>query len=118
MKTNCWYERAEQVRKARGILKQDLADCVGKSPPTVSMWFSGKRRPALADLRKLAQCLGISLMELLEGDDSWADRDAQQAVLTALKTLPVEEQDELAPMIVALIEAAQRRRSRPPEDSG
>ena len=54
-------------REARGLTQAELAEKIGVSSKTVSKWETAKGLPDISLLQPLAQALGISVIELLNG---------------------------------------------------
>jgi transcriptional regulator with XRE-family HTH domain len=50
----------EDLRKAKGWTQMDLAVHAGVSIAAVSNWETGRNQPRVAELRKVAQALGVS----------------------------------------------------------
>jgi len=56
-----------QLRESRSLTQSELAETIGVSSKTVSKWETGKGLPDIALLQPLAAALGISLIELMNG---------------------------------------------------
>ena len=57
-----------QLREARKLTQAELADRIGVSSKTVSKWETAKGLPDISLLQPLAQALGISVIELMNGE--------------------------------------------------
>ena len=57
----------KQLREDRKLTQAELADCIGVSSKTVSKWETAKGLPDISLLQPLAQALGISVIELMNG---------------------------------------------------
>ena len=57
-----------QLRESRGMTQAELGEKIGVSSKTVSKWETGKGLPDISLLQPLAQALGISLIELMNGE--------------------------------------------------
>ena len=57
-----------QLREKRNLTQLELAEMIGVSSKTVSKWETGKGLPDISLLQPLAQALGISLIELMNGE--------------------------------------------------
>ena len=57
-----------QLREGRNMTQSDLADLIGVSSKAISKWETGKGLPDISLLQPLAQALGISLIELMNGE--------------------------------------------------
>ena len=56
-----------QLREERGLTQAELAEQLGVSSKTVSKWETAKGLPDITLLQPLAQTLGISIIELMNG---------------------------------------------------
>ena len=56
------------LRESRGMTQAELAERIGVSSKTVSKWETGKGLPDISLLQPLAGALGISLIELMNGE--------------------------------------------------
>ena len=57
-----------QLREARNMTQAELAGKLGVSSKTVSKWETAKGLPDITLLQPLAQALGISVIELMNGE--------------------------------------------------
>ena len=57
-----------QLREDRRMTQADLAEKLGVSSKTISKWETGKGLPDITLLQPLAQALGISVIELMNGE--------------------------------------------------
>ena len=57
-----------QLRESRNLTQAELAERIGVSSKTVSKWETAKGLPDISLLQPLAQALGISLIELMNGE--------------------------------------------------
>ena len=57
----------KQLREARKLTQAELAEKLGVSSKTVSKWETAKGLPDITLLQPLAQALGISVIELMNG---------------------------------------------------
>ena len=87
-----------QLRKESGLTQRELADRLHVTDKAVSKWETGKGFPDLKLLEPLAQALGVSLVELLQGERS------PRASLT------VAEADQLAAQAMEQSQKATARR--------
>ncbi len=56
-----------QLRKEKGLTQKELADLLNITDKAVSKWETGKGFPDVKLLEPLAQALGVSLVELMQG---------------------------------------------------
>ena len=57
----------KQLREQRNLTQAELADKLGVSSKAISKWETGKGLPDISLLKPLAQALGISVIELMNG---------------------------------------------------
>ena len=58
----------KQLRESRKLTQAELAQKIGVSSKTVSKWETAKGLPDISLLQPLAQTLGISVIELMNGE--------------------------------------------------
>ena len=58
----------KELREAKHLTQAELAEKIGVSSKTVSKWETAKGLPDITLLQPLAQALGISLIELMNGE--------------------------------------------------
>lgn len=58
-----------RLREARGLTQAALAERLGVSDKAVSKWETGRGYPDITLVELLAQALGVSVVELLSGDE-------------------------------------------------
>jgi len=58
----------KQLRESRKLTQSELAEKIGVSSKTVSKWETAKGLPDISLLQPLAQTLGISVIELMNGE--------------------------------------------------
>ena len=54
------------VRNAAGISQTELANCVGSDKSAISRYENGTQRPKLETLMRIADALGVDLVDLLK----------------------------------------------------
>ena len=57
-----------EFREKKGLTQADLAEKIGVSSKTISKWETSKGLPDIRLLQPLAQALGISVIELMNGE--------------------------------------------------
>ena len=57
-----------QLREARKLTQAELAERIGISSKTISKWETARGLPDISLLQPLAQALGISVIELMNGE--------------------------------------------------
>ena len=57
-----------QLRESRKLTQAELAEKIGVSSKTISKWETAKGLPDISLLQPLAQALGISVIELMNGE--------------------------------------------------
>ena len=68
------------LRERQGMTQTELADRIGVSNKAVSKWETGKGLPDLSLIQPLAQALGVSVIELMNGQ-SVANRNVSGNLL-------------------------------------
>ena len=58
----------KELRESRNLTQAELAEKIGVSSKTVSKWETAKGLPDISLLQPLAQALGISVIELMNGE--------------------------------------------------
>ena len=58
----------KQLREARNMTQSELAEKIGVSSKTISKWETAKGLPDISLLQPLAHALGISVIELMNGE--------------------------------------------------
>lgn len=58
----------KELREAKKLTQAELARRIGVSSKTVSKWETGKGLPDISLLQPLAQALGVSVIELMNGE--------------------------------------------------
>ena len=59
----------KRLRERRALTQQQLAEKIGVSDKTVSKWETGRGYPDISLLEPLSAALGVSVIELLSGED-------------------------------------------------
>ena len=67
MNTYVTCQTIRELREKRNMTQAELAEMIGVSSKTVSKWETAKGLPDISLLQPLAQALGISVIELLNG---------------------------------------------------
>jgi transcriptional regulator with XRE-family HTH domain len=63
-----FHDNLKRLREEKGLTQAALADAVETSLRNVQNWEQGRRDPSLQTLRELANALGVTLAELMEGE--------------------------------------------------
>ena len=58
----------KQLREAKNLTQAELAQRIGVSSKAISKWETGKGLPDISLLQPLAQALGVSVIELMNGE--------------------------------------------------
>lgn len=80
--------KLQEIRKQRKMSQAKLAEKLGVSRSTVSMWEIGASQPDNDNLLQLAQILNISLDALL-GNDASSAEDASYVLPVQIKRVPL-----------------------------
>lgn len=68
MNTYVTGQTIKYLRENRGMTQTELAEKIGVSSKTISKWETAKGLPDICLLQPLAQALGISVIELMNGE--------------------------------------------------
>ena len=96
-------EQLRQMRQARGLTQQALAEKAGLNPQQIVRYESGKSQPMLDALYRLAKVLGCTLDELASAPARPA-KDAWQQRLDSIGQLPAAAQKNIGQCVDALIQ--------------
>ncbi len=64
-----FHEKIQELRKQKGLTQEELAEALYVSRTAVSKWESGRGYPNIESLKALAKFFGITVDELLSGDE-------------------------------------------------
>lgn len=56
----------KELRKEVGVTQSFLAEKLGLNQSTLAMWETGKSRPRISDLPRIANALGVEVERVLE----------------------------------------------------
>lgn len=94
-------ENLKRIRAERGISQDDLADRSGVSKGQISKLEVGmQKNPVLETVVALSSALGVSIEELVFGEDG--DR-GMKYMLNAIESLPESKQATVKELIAAFI---------------
>lgn len=101
-----WDKLKAQGRiDALGLSYAAIGRKLGYSRQAVGHWFRGRSDPTMKDLHRLAEMLGVPVMELLTEDAEIAVTEPQQDVVRLMKDVPLDQQA----MVLAVVRAALKR---------
>jgi transcriptional regulator with XRE-family HTH domain len=78
--------RVKEIRKARGLSQEALAELTGRSVDAISLLERGKIIPGIDTLDALSKGLGVPLSDLVDQDD----KPAKDREVVALQTVAIE----------------------------
>lgn len=64
-----FHEKLQQLRKQKSLTQEELAEQLHVSRTAVSKWESGRGFPNIESLKAIAKFFGVSLDELLSGEE-------------------------------------------------
>ena len=75
-----FHEKLQTLRKQKGWTQEELADVIFVSRTAISKWESGRGYPSIDSLKALAACFGVTIDELLSGNEllTIAEADTRQ----------------------------------------
>ena len=86
--------RIAALRKAKNLKQEELAEMLGVSGQAVSKWENDQNCPDISLLPQLARILGVTVDELLSG---------QQESAPAVQLLPAEERKSIQDMMLKIV---------------
>lgn len=90
-----------QKRKEQNMTQEQLAEKLGVSNKTVSKWECGKCMPDYSIVKPLCQELGITVSELLDGEDKGTHND--ELLLNMLERIQALEKQKMSMTGILLI---------------
>lgn len=63
-----FHEKLQELRKARGLTQEELAEALFVSRTAVSKWESGRGYPNIDSLKSLAEFFSVTVDEMLSGE--------------------------------------------------
>ena len=95
----------KRFRKEKHLTLKDLAQITGYTPAFLSQLETGKRNPSLKCLRRLADCLSISMVTLIDRDkDDSADKIDNTAKNTAGRSYKIIKKEDRVPFSIPGLE--------------
>lgn len=76
-----------QIRGELGLTQKELADRIGVTDKAVSKWETGRGFPDVGILEALAKELGVSVIELMNGERFTPEKISTQADIAVVETL-------------------------------
>ena len=75
-------EKLQELRKARNLTQEELAEAIFVSRTAVSKWESGRGYPSIESLKELSRFFSMSIDELISPDEvvTAAERDKREFV--------------------------------------
>ena len=61
-------EKLQELRKARGLTQEELAEALFVSRTAISKWESGRGYPSIDSLKEISNYFGVTIDDLLSGD--------------------------------------------------
>lgn len=88
--------RVNELRRARGMTQQQLADKVGCSKMQVSGIERGKREFSLSMMQRFAAALGVTAGELLHPDDNaFLLAEEERLMIERMRAATPEQREQL-----------------------
>ena len=64
-----FHKKLQELRKQKGLTQEELAQALFVSRTAISKWESGRGYPNIDSLKAIAKFIGITIDELLSGDE-------------------------------------------------
>ena len=61
----------KEILEEKGIKQKFIADKLGVSVSSVSLWVMGKTQPTIPNLKKLAEVLNVDVSLIINGKKEW-----------------------------------------------
>ena len=106
---NTWQDNARRIMAAKSIKQREIVDHLQLSPGTVSHWMHGRHRPSLKQLKEISLVLGVSLPELLEGDESFVRDLSELDILRAVREVDPSQKEQAAALVLAVLATLPRK---------
>lgn len=68
-------EKLRDIRKEKGFTQKELGNMLGITPQMIAQYESGKRKPKLETLQRIAEALGISWEIFMDEDEPTGNSD-------------------------------------------
>ena len=104
-----WQENARRIMAAKSIKQRAIVDHLQLSPGTVSHWMHGRHKPSLKQLKEISIVLGVSLPELLEGDESFVRDLSELDILRAVREVDPDQKEQAAALVLAVLATLPRK---------
>ena len=93
-------EKLRKIRKEKGLTQKELGSLCGIAEPTIRRYESGNLHPKFETRKKIADALGVSVLDLVDYKISGDEKEKQDAFHRAAKEFadtlsPGEKQDFL-----------------------
>jgi len=99
-------QRIKEARKRAKLTQKELAGKLGLACPTIAQWERGLRNPKLETLQKIADVLGIDVLELIQlkptANNSGSEKDGPPVL-----TIQIDSE-----ILNATVEAARELKER------
>ena len=96
-----------QKRRAKNFTQEQLAEKLGVSNKTISKWENGKCMPDYSIIQKLCDALGVTLPELMDGEDAAENSvrvyDDEQILDLLRRTQELERQKNILYGLVLIV---------------
>jgi len=102
------YSVYAELRDLRGLSDYAVAKGSGVGRSTLSDWKTGKHVPSIANLRKIAEFLGVTIEYLLTGEALFLEKpDTPPSKATQLYNLYLKASPEVQKAVELLLKAEQ-----------
>jgi len=79
-------QRIKELRKAKNLTQEELAEKIGIGTPNISYFENGKFTPTLETMQKIANVLDVEIYELYMFKSQKSYSDIKKELLTAIDT--------------------------------
>ena len=85
--------RIKELRKARKLSQEQLAELIGLEPPSVCNIEKGKNYPTIQNLEKIVDVLGVSFVDIFQFEHHRQNKDLIKEINKFLYCNPNKVQD-------------------------
>ena len=106
--TRYWYDVAKERAKELGITYEEIAERLGVAKSTVGHWFTGRNRPRLDTLKRIAKVLDMPVMTMIAEDAYFLVEEDERALVDVFRLIPQDKRAHAAAMLEAYAQASSK----------
>ena len=106
--TRYWYDVAKERAKELGITYEGIAEELGVAKSTVGHWLTGRNRPRLDTLKRIAKVLDMPVMTMISEDAYFLVEEDERALVDVFRLIPPDQRAHAAAMLEAYAQASSK----------